>query len=106
VTCQQCHVNNVYAGLSTACYGCHQAQFTGATTPVPHTGFATDCSTCHTTNAGWTPSTYSHAKATPRFTQDSRHLNAACAKCHQTPTNYTQYCCQNSGCHNTCAGGN
>jgi len=102
--CTACHVNNVYAGLSTACYSCHSPQFTAATTPVPHAGFPTDCSTCHTTNPGWAPSTYSHANATPRFPQDTRHLNAGCAKCHQTPTNYTTTCCTNSGCHNRCTG--
>jgi hypothetical protein len=107
VACAQCHTNNVYAGLTHDCYTCHTSTFTSATTPVPHTGFPTaSCATCHTTNAGWAPSTYSHANATPRFPQDSRHTNAACAKCHQTATNYTVACCQSSGCHNTCAGGN
>ena len=105
VVCAQCHVNNVYAGLTHDCYTCHTATFTSATTPVPHTGFPTACASCHTTNPGWTPSTYSHASATPRFPQDSRHTTAACAKCHQTATNYTQYCCQSSGCHNNCQGG-
>ena len=103
--CTACHVNNVYAGLSTLCYSCHSAQFTSAASPVPHTGFATTCNTCHTTNPGWTPSTYSHANASPRFPQDSRHLNAGCAKCHQTATNYTTACCQSSGCHSSCQGG-
>jgi hypothetical protein len=106
VACANCHVNNVYAGLTTDCYTCHTTTFAGAITPVPHTGFPTACATCHTTNPGWKPSTYSHATATPRFTQDTRHLNAGCAKCHQNAANYTQYCCQSSGCHNTCAGAN
>jgi len=106
VLCAQCHVNNNYSGsLPTDCYSCHQADFVNAMTPVPHTGFPTTCTSCHTTNPGWTPSTYSHANASPRFPQDSRHLNAGCAKCHQTATNYTVICCQNSGCHNSCAGG-
>ena len=105
VACAQCHVNNVYAGLTTDCYTCHTSTFTAATAPVPHTGFPTACASCHTTNPGWTPSTYTHANATPRFPQDTRHTTAACAKCHQTPTNYTQYCCTSSGCHNKCAGG-
>ncbi len=105
IACAQCHVNNVYAGLATTCYSCHSGTFTSAKTPVPHTGFPTDCSTCHTTNAGWAPSTYSHAGARPRFPQDNRHTGAACAKCHQTATDYTQYCCQSSGCHNNCQGG-
>ena len=105
VVCAQCHLNNVYAGLTTDCYTCHTTQFTSATTPVPHAGFPTVCASCHTTNPGWAPSTYSHASATPRFPQDSRHTTAACAKCHQSATNYTQYCCQSSGCHNSCQGG-
>ena len=105
VACAQCHMNNVYAGLTHDCYTCHTAQFASATTPVPHTGFPTACASCHTTNPGWTPSTYSHASATPKFPQDSRHTTAACARCHQTAANYTQYCCQSSGCHNSCQGG-
>jgi hypothetical protein len=105
VACTQCHVNNVYAGLTTDCYTCHKATFASATTPVPHTGFPTACVTCHTTNPGWAPSTYSHAIATPRFPQDTRHTTAACAKCHNNAANYTQFCCLSSGCHNTCQGG-
>ena len=106
VACAQCHTNNLYAGLTHDCYTCHTSTFTSATTPVPHTGFPTaSCATCHTTNPGWTPSTYSHASATPRFPQDSRHTTPACAKCHQTATNYTVACCQSSGCHNSCQGG-
>jgi hypothetical protein len=104
VACVQCHVNNVYVGLTTDCYTCHKTDFTGAVSPVPHTGFPTACVSCHTTNPGWTPSTYSHSAARPRFQQDSRHLNAGCAKCHTTATNYTLYCCQSSGCHNSCQG--
>jgi hypothetical protein len=106
VACANCHKNNVYAGLTTDCYSCHTTTFAGATTPVPHIGFPTACATCHTTSPGWKPSTYSHAIATPRFPQDTRHLNAGCTKCHQNAVNYTQYCCQSSGCHNTCAGAN
>jgi hypothetical protein len=105
VACASCHVNNNYMTLPTDCYSCHSSTFASATTPVPHTGFPTNCSTCHTTNAGWSPSTYSHANAVPRFPQDGRHTGAACTKCHQNATNYTIPCCQSSGCHNTCAGG-
>jgi hypothetical protein len=105
VQCQTCHTNGNYQLVYTNCYQCHAADFTGATTPVPHTGFSTDCSACHTTNPGWTPSTYNHTNAVPRFPQDNRHRSAACTKCHQNVTNYTIACCQSSGCHNTCAGG-
>jgi nitrate/TMAO reductase-like tetraheme cytochrome c subunit len=105
VQCQLCHTNGNYQLVYTNCYQCHATNFTGATTPVPHTGFSTDCSTCHTTNPGWTPSTYNHANAVPQFPQDNRHRSADCTKCHQNPTNYTIPCCQSSGCHNSCAGG-
>jgi nitrate/TMAO reductase-like tetraheme cytochrome c subunit len=105
VQCQACHTNGNYRLVYTNCYQCHATDFKGATTPVPHTGFPTDCSACHTSNPGWTPSTYNHANAVPRFPTDSRHRSAACTKCHQTPTNYTVFCCQSSGCHDTCAGG-
>lgn len=105
VQCQTCHTNGNYQLVYTNCYQCHAADFTGAITPVPHTGFSTDCSACHTTNPGWTPSTYSHTNAVPRFPQDNRHRSAACTKCHQNVTNYTIACCLSSGCHNTCAGG-
>lgn len=103
--CNACHNGN-YTNTSQACYSCHQPTMATATTPVPHTGFPTDCSQCHTTNPGWTPSTFSHASITTgRFPQDSRHPLTNCAKCHQTSTDYTKYCCQSSGCHGSCAGG-
>jgi hypothetical protein len=105
IPCQNCHTNGNYQLAYSNCYQCHQTDFQGATTPVPHVSFPTDCSSCHTTNPGWTPSTYSHANAVPRFPQDNRHRSATCTKCHQNSANYTIPCCLNSGCHNTCAGG-
>jgi hypothetical protein len=105
VQCQTCHSNGNYQLVYTNCYQCHAADFTGAITPVPHTGFPTNCSSCHTTNPGWTPSTFVHVNTVPRFPTDNRHQSAACMKCHQTPANYTIICCLSSGCHNTCTGG-
>jgi hypothetical protein len=105
IQCQTCHTNGNYQLIYSNCYQCHATDFTGATAPVPHTGFSTDCLACHTTNAGWTPSTYNHANAVPQFPQDNRHRSADCTKCHQNVANYTIPCCQSSGCHNACAGG-
>jgi cell wall-associated NlpC family hydrolase len=55
VACASCHINNNHSGsLPTACYGCHQADFTGTTNPNHLTsGFPTDCTKCHTTT-NWT----------------------------------------------------
>jgi hypothetical protein len=107
--CDNCHKGN-YTTTSQACYSCHASTMATATTPTPHLNFPTDCSTCHTTMA-WTPSTFSHASITTgRFPQDTRHsapiTSNQCSKCHTTSTDYTKYCCQSSGCHNSCAGGN
>ena len=95
ITCQQCHVNNVYAGLSTQCYSCHQQDFTNALTPVKHTGFATDCSTCHTTNPGWTPSTFNH---TTVFALVGAHTTLPCAQCHVN-NQYVGLATTCYGCH-------
>ena len=103
--CNACHNGN-YVNTSAVCYSCHQPTLATATTPVPHTGFPTDCSQCHTTNPGWSPSTFSHSTIrTGSFPLDGRHPLSDCARCHQTATDYTKYCCQSSGCHPTCAGG-
>ena len=78
--CNLCHKNNVFAGLSTACYSCHQADFTGTTNPNHVTaGFPQDCSVCHTTT-DWTGATFNH-NTTP-FPLTGAHVNVACATCH------------------------
>ena len=73
VACASCHTNNNYTTLPTACYGCHQADFTGTTNPAHVAGgFPTDCTLCHSTTT-WTTSTFNHSTvfplsgATPRW---------------------------------------
>jgi hypothetical protein len=86
VPCAGCHTNNNYNGsLPTACYGCHQADFTGTTNP-PHvsSGFPTDCSQCHNTTS-WTTSTFNHNNTS--FPLTGAHTNVPCASCH-TNNNY------------------
>ncbi|MBK9550045.1 MAG: hypothetical protein IPO52_13310 [Gemmatimonadetes bacterium] len=79
-TCASCHADGVYRGKSTACLSCHQADFTRTTTP-PHAaaGFATDCTTCHTTTR-WQGATFNHG--TTRFPLTGGHQAASCASCH------------------------
>jgi hypothetical protein len=78
VACSGCHVNNVYTGTTTLCYGCHTADFTNAKNP-PHTGFQTTCQTCHTTT-GWQPASFDHSTTT--FPLTGAHVTAACTQCH------------------------
>ncbi len=95
VACAQCHVNNNYTSTPTACYACHQTDFTGTTNPNHVAGgFPTDCSLCHTT-ANWTTSTFNHAAV---FPLTGAHATVPCAQCH-TNNNYTTLPTNCYGCH-------
>jgi len=86
VTCAQCHTNNNYNNLSTACYSCHQADFTGTTNPAHvAAGFPTDCTICHSTT-NWTTSTFNHATTT--FPLTGFHATMQCVQCHTSATTY------------------
>ncbi len=80
--CQQCHVNNNYslASSNTACYSCHQTDFTNTNNPAHvAAGFPTDCSICHTTTS-WAGATFNH-NSTP-FPLTGAHVTVACTSCH------------------------
>jgi hypothetical protein len=87
VPCASCHTNNNYSGsLPTACYGCHQADFTGTTNPAHvAAGFPTDCTQCHNTTS-WTTSTFNHNNTS--FPLTGFHATMQCAQCHTTATSY------------------
>jgi len=95
--CVQCHTNNNYTSTSTACYSCHKADFTGATSPNHvSSGFPTDCAVCHSTTA-WIPSSFNHAAV---FPLTGAHATVPCAQCH-TNNNYTTLPTTCYGCHQT-----
>ena len=95
LSCAQCHTNNNYVNTPTACYSCHQADFTGTTSPNHvASGFPTDCSLCHTTS-GWSPSTFNHTSV---FPLTGAHATVACVQCH-TNNNYTSLPTNCFGCH-------
>ena len=82
-TCQQCHSSGVYKGLSTACYSCHQKDYTGTTNPNHvQAGFPQDCSLCHTTT-NWNGATFNHTTQTT-FPLTGAHINATCQQCHSS----------------------
>ena len=96
LTCVQCHTNNNYTTTPTACYSCHQADFTGTTNPNHvASGFPTDCSICHTTS-GWSPSSFNHNNTA--FPLTGVHITVPCATCH-TNNNYTTLPTTCYGCH-------
>jgi len=97
--CTDCHVNNNYALNSTLCITCHQKDFTGANSPVPHTGFPTTCEMCHDTTA-WTDATFNHNNTPFPLTGSHTVPPRACADCHVN-NNYTSLPTTCIGCHQT-----
>jgi NMD protein affecting ribosome stability and mRNA decay len=102
--CASCHVNNNYSITDTSCVSCHQTDFNGATSPVPHTGFPTTCQQCHDTVA-WTDGKFDHSTTgfaltglhtvPPRLCTDC-HVNnnynltsTTCVSCHLSDFNTT-----------------
>ena len=73
VACQTCHVNNVFKGTPTACFGCHAKD-------DHHNGsLGQNCETCHTTTA-WSPASFDHNLSAFKLT--GTHANVACQTCH------------------------
>ncbi|HMK22172.1 MAG TPA: hypothetical protein VK466_07535, partial [Terriglobales bacterium] len=80
VTCVNCHKNNNYTSLPTACYGCHATDYTSANNPNHVTaGFPQQCEICHTTS-NWTSATFNHASTGWPLT--GAHTNLQCSQCH------------------------
>ena len=71
--CAQCHKNNVFAGLPTACVSCHLTNFNGTTNPNHvAAGFSQNCGACHTSST-WQGATFNHNN-TP-FPLTGAHIN-------------------------------
>ncbi len=94
VVCASCHTTMPYASAPTTCVGCHQRNYNATTNP-PHTGFSTDCTTCHSTSA-WQPATFDHAKSS--FPLTGAHASVPCTSCHAN-NNFTSAPTACVGCH-------
>jgi hypothetical protein len=79
--CNDCHADQVFAGKSTACLSCHQANFNSATpTHTASTFPPAICATCHNTTA-WSGASFNHNTQTT-FALTGAHVPAACTDCH------------------------
>lgn len=87
--CMSCHVGEVYAGLSTACWDCHKLS------DVHDTQLGQDCAACHTEKA-WKPATFDHDKTAFKLTD--KHGTASCQDCHQ-PGEPLKISTQCNSCH-------
>ena len=93
--CAQCHASG-YTNTPSTCISCHQANYQSTTNPS-HTSLAlsTDCSSCHTTNPGWKPATFSvHSSY---YVIAGAHVSLSCDQCHNGNYNTAPATCY--GCH-------
>lgn len=80
LNCSECHGQGVYSGLNTACYSCHEDDYTGAVDPNHiAAGFSSDCTLCHDTS-GWTNDFFNHS--TTGYTLTGAHTSLDCRACH------------------------
>ena len=97
VACNQCHLNNVFAGTSKVCQGCHMPEFNRTTHPNHlSAAFPRTCEGCHST-ASWSPAAFDHNAAT-KFALVGAHTRVECAQCHQNGV-FSGTPAQCSGCH-------
>ncbi len=95
--CKACHGDNVFKGKTTACVGCHQADYNATTNP-PHAaaGFPTTCDSCHkVSDTLWTQATFNHSI----FPLAGVHATTACANCHANNNFGTTLPTTCVGCH-------
>ncbi|MGB2869049.1 MAG: hypothetical protein WBD36_11400 [Bacteroidota bacterium] len=85
VPCNDCHVNNQFASLSTNCIDCHRSDFAATVNPNHQAlGFPQTCTLCHNMNA-WAPASFDHNATKLPLT--GKHALTDCLSCH-TNNNY------------------
>ncbi|MCB0667141.1 MAG: hypothetical protein KDC80_15030, partial [Saprospiraceae bacterium] len=97
VECLECHLNG-YAGTSTQCVDCHNADFDLALNPDHRNlNFSSDCASCHTTQPEWKPALMPNHNEF--FVLNGAHAGIAadCASCHSSDFGSTPNTC--AGCH-------
>ncbi len=93
--CAQCHFTTNYSDADSDCVSCHQSDYSGATNPNHSSAqFPTDCVECHTTNPGWTPSTFNHdGQYFPIYSGKHQGEWNQCIDCHTNPNDYSLFSC-------------
>lgn len=81
--CEACHkgaATGQFAGLSTACYTCHQQDFKTPNFDHVSAGFPTTCESCHTMDT-WFGAKFDHLKYTG-YALTGMHATLECTACH------------------------
>ncbi|MCF8413574.1 MAG: hypothetical protein K9G44_09180, partial [Melioribacteraceae bacterium] len=97
--CNSCHEGN-YTSNKSECNDCHSADYQATSNPNHQTaGLTTDCESCHTTNPGWTPASYTdHNDVFPIIGAHTAIANN-CNDCHNNNYSSTPNTC--FGCHSS-----
>ena len=91
VSCTECHKNNVFSGLQTACVSCHLTDYQQTTSPNHALeGFPQQCEECHTTGS-W-EGEFIH-RSFPIYTGKHAGKWNSCSDCHNIPGTYQQFTC-------------
>ncbi len=97
VTCQECHIDNLFDGAPLECIGCHDNDYEDVDDPNHVKGqFDHDCTQCHS-NEAWTPATFDHANTD--FPLIGAHITVNCQECH-VDGRYTDIPSACFDCHN------
>jgi hypothetical protein len=83
LACADCHKNAAvgqFAGLSTACYSCHQKDFQTPVFDHVSAGLPTTCESCHTMDT-WFNAKFDHLKMTG-YALTGAHATLPCTACH------------------------
>jgi hypothetical protein len=104
-SCDDCHKSGAlsqYNTMSTACYGCHQADYQTASNPKSNPNhiagkFSTTCDTCHSTDT-WLNAKFDHSATGFPLIGGHSVPPRACADCHQN-SNYNLGLTTCVGCH-------
>lgn len=77
VTCEECHLSNVYKGTKKDCVSCHKSQDKHEQTLGPK------CASCHNPNS-WKLWHFDH-DTNSKFKLKGAHVGLSCRSCHQEP---------------------
>jgi len=101
--CADCHTGGNYNTTSSDCYSCHQSDYTGASNPNHQTlGFLTTCNSCHSTQPGWKPATFTQHdnQSFPIYSGKHKGKWDSCTDCHTNTASYSQFTCLSCHEHN------
>ena len=82
-SCILCHSSG-YTNTPTTCSSCHLSNYNSTTDPSHIVEqFSTNCTICHTTDSGWTPTIFNHSSVYP-LTGGHSLIQNDCNQCHSS----------------------